>query len=63
LRTPTAVAVMRTDFGADASAPGTTHFICLEGEVRISNADPKIAGTVVCKNGYTTDVKTGQPPA
>jgi hypothetical protein len=43
LRTPTAVAgVIGTDFGADASVPGTTHFICLEGEVRISNSDPKI---------------------
>ncbi|MGC2323988.1 MAG: FecR family protein, partial [Terriglobales bacterium] len=31
LRTATAVAgVIGTDFGADASVPGTTHFICLE---------------------------------
>jgi len=64
LRTPTAVAgVIGTDFGADASVPGTTHFICLEGEVRISNADPKIPGTVICKGGYMTDVKAGQSPA
>ncbi len=52
-----------TDFGADASVPGTTHFICLEGEVRISNADPKVPGTVICQGGYMTDVKAGQPPA
>jgi len=64
LRTPTAVAgVIGTDFGADASMPGTTHFICLEGEVRISNADPRIPGTVICRGGYMTDVKEGQPPA
>jgi len=64
LRTPTAVAgVIGTDFGADASVPGTTHFICLEGEVRISSSDPNIPGSVVCKGGYMTDVKTGQPPA
>ncbi len=64
LRTPTAVAgVIGTDFGADASVPGTTHFICLEGEVRISSSDPKISGNVICKGGYMTDVKAGQPPA
>ena len=64
LRTATAVAgVIGTDFGADASVPGTTHFICLEGEVRISSSDPKIPGTVICKGGYMTDVKAGQPPA
>jgi hypothetical protein len=64
LRTPTAVAgVIGTDFGADASVSGTTHFICLEGEVRISSSDPKIPGSVVCKGGYMTDVKAGQPPA
>jgi len=64
LRTPTAVAgVIGTDFGADASVPGTTHFVCLEGEVRISSSDPKIPGTVICKGGYMTDVKAGQPPA
>jgi len=64
LRTPTAVAgVIGTDFGADASVPGTTHFICLEGEVRISNADPKVPGSVICRGGYMTDVKEGQPPA
>ncbi len=64
LRTATAVAgVIGTDFGADASVPDTTHFICLEGEVRISNADPKVPGTVVCKGGYMTDVKARQPPA
>ena len=64
LRTPTAVAgVIGTDFGADASVPGTTHFICLEGEVRIVSSDPKIPGSVICKGGYMTDVKAGQPPA
>jgi len=64
LRTPTAVAgVIGTDFGADASVPGTTHFICLEGEVRISSSDPKVRGSVICKGGYMTDVKAGQPPA
>jgi ferric-dicitrate binding protein FerR (iron transport regulator) len=64
LRTPTAVAgVIGTDFGADASVPGTTHFICLEGEVRISNADPRVPGSVICRGGYMTDVKEGQPPA
>jgi ferric-dicitrate binding protein FerR (iron transport regulator) len=64
LRTPTAVAgVIGTDFGADASVPGATHFICLEGEVRISNVDPQIPGTVICRGGYMTDVKAGQPPA
>ena len=64
LRTPTAVAgVIGTDFGADASLPGTTHFICLEGEVRISSSDPNVPGSVVCKGGYMTDVKAGQPPA
>jgi len=64
LRTPTAVAgVIGTDFGADASVPGTTHFICIEGEVSISSSDPKIPGTVICRGGYMTDVKAGQPPA
>ena len=64
LRTPAAVAgVIGTDFGADASVPGTTHFICLEGEVRISSSDPNVHGTVICKGGYMTDVKAGQPPA
>jgi len=64
LRTPTAVAgVIGTDFGADASVPGTTHFICLEGEVRISSSDPKVRGSVICRGGYMTDVKAGQPPA
>ena len=64
LRTPTAVAgVIGTDFGADASVPGTTHFICLEGEVRISSSDPNVHGSVICKGGYMTDVKAGQPPA
>lgn len=64
LRTPTAVAgVIGTDFGADASVPGTTHFICLEGEVRISSSDPNVRGSVICKGGYMTDVKAGQPPA
>jgi len=64
LRTPTAVAgVIGTDFGADASVPGTTHFICLEGEVRISSVDPKVPGSVICRGGYMTDVKAGQPPA
>lgn len=63
LKTPTAVAgVIGTDFGADASVPGTTRFICLEGEVRILNSDPKIPGSVICKGGYMTDVKAGQPP-
>ena len=64
LHTPTAVAgVIGTDFGADASVPGTTHFICLEGEVRISSSDPNVHGSVICKGGYMTDVKAGQPPA
>ena len=64
LRTPTAVAgVIGTDFGADASVPGTTHFICLEGEVRISSSDPNVHGSVICRGGYMTDVKAGQPPA
>ena len=64
LRTPTAVGgVIGTDFGADASVPGTTHFICLEGEVRISSSDPNIQGSVICRGGYMTDVKAGQPPA
>jgi len=64
LRTATAVAgVIGTDFGADASVPGTTHFICLEGEVRISSSDPNIRGSVLCKGGYMTDVKAGEPPA
>jgi ferric-dicitrate binding protein FerR (iron transport regulator) len=64
LRTPTAVAgVIGTDFGADASVPGTTHFICLEGEVRISSSDSNVPGTVICKGGYMTDVNAGQPPA
>ena len=52
LRTATAVAgVIGTDFGADASIPGTTHFICLEGEVRISSSDPNIRGSVICRGG------------
>ena len=56
LRTPTAVAgVIGTDFGADASVPGTTHFICLEGEVRISSSDPNVHGSVICRGGYMTD--------
>jgi hypothetical protein len=64
LRTPTAVAgVIGTDFGADASAAGTTRFICLQGEVTISNADPKIGGTVVCRGGDMVDVKAGHPPS
>jgi hypothetical protein len=64
LRTPTAVAgVIGTDFGADASAAGTTRFICLQGEVTISNADPRIGGSVVCRSGYMVDVKAGQPPS
>ena len=64
LPTPTAVAgVIGTDFGVDASVPGTTHFICLEGEVRISSSDPNVPGSVVCRGGYMTDVKAGQPPA
>lgn len=64
LRTPTAVVgVIGTDFGADASVPGTTHFICLEGEVGISSSDPNVRGSVICKGGYMTDVKAGQPPA
>jgi len=64
LHTPTAVAgVVGTDFGADASQPGVTRFVCLAGDVLISNVDPKVPGTVVCHGGSTTSVRTGQVPA
>lgn len=64
LHTPTAIAgVVGTDFGADASQPGVTRFVCLAGDVLISNVDPKVPGTVVCHGGSTTSVRTGQAPA
>ena len=63
LRTQTAVAgVIGTDFGADASIPGTTRFICLEGEVRISSTEKAIRSSVVCKAGEMVDVRAGEPP-
>lgn len=64
LRTPTAIAgVVGTDFGADASQPGVTKFVCIAGDVRISSTDPKVRGTVVCHAGSTITVPAGKPPA
>ena len=64
LRTPTAIAgVVGTDFGADASQPGVTKFVCIAGDVRISSTDPKVRGTVVCHAGSTVTVSAGKPPA
>lgn len=63
LRTPTAVAgVVGTDFGADSSVAGETRFLCMEGTVRVRNADPRVAGEVDCGAGMTTVVRTGLPP-
>ena len=63
LRTPVAVAgVIGTDFGADASDPNVTRFVCIGGTVELSNADPAVKGTVQCRGGFTTQVRTGQPP-
>ncbi len=63
LKTPVAVAgVIGTDFGADASDPGITRFVCIGGAVEIRNADPNVKGSVICEGGHTTQVRVGQPP-
>jgi hypothetical protein len=64
VRTTTAVAgVIGTDFGIDASVPGTVTFVCISGITRISNIDPAVPGAVDCTAGKTVAVVTGQPPS
>jgi len=64
LRTPTSVAgVIGTDFGADSSVPGRTTYICMEGTIRIRNADNRVPGYVDCGPGMTTTVSFGEPPS
>lgn len=62
LTTPTAVAgVIGTDFGADASIPGQTKFICIAGTTRIYSPDMKTY--VDCGPGKTVTVGRGQTPS
>jgi hypothetical protein len=59
LRTPTAVAgVIGTDFGADATEPGQTKFVCLSGTTRIYTPDK--SSYVDCGPGMTITVFGGQ---
>ena len=63
LRTPTAVAgVIGTDFGADSGERGITRIICLEGSVRVRNADPHYPGEVVCRPGQIVLVRVDGAP-
>jgi hypothetical protein len=63
LHTPSAVVgVIGTDFGADASVPGETKFICISGTVRIFSLDE--SSYVDCAPGETVTVAKGaKPPA
>ena len=59
LRTPSAVAgVIGTDFGADASIPGETRFVCLSGTTRIYTPDK--SSYVDCGPGMTL-IARGRP--
>ncbi|HEU5451850.1 MAG TPA: alginate export family protein [Terriglobales bacterium] len=59
LRTPTSAAgVIGTDFGADASVPGRTQYICISGTVRIYTPDMK--SYVDCGPGKMVTVVAGQ---
>ncbi len=63
LRTPTAVAgVIGTDFGADSGERGLTRIICLEGTVRVRNADPHYPGEVLCQPGQIVLVRVDGAP-
>lgn len=62
LRTPDSVAgVIGTDFGADASIPGQTSYVCLSGTVRIYTPDRK--NYVDCTPGSTVVIKNGERPS
>ncbi len=62
LRTPTAVAgVIGTDFGADATEPGQTKFVCLAGTTRIYTPDK--SSYVDCGPGMIVTVFGGRSPA
>ena len=62
LRTPDSVAgVIGTDFGADASIPGQTSYVCISGTVRIYTPDRK--SYVDCTPGSTVVIKDGEKPA
>ena len=59
LRTPTSAAgVIGTEFGADASVPGQTHYVCISGTVRIYT--PDMSSYVDCGPGKMVTVIAGQ---
>jgi len=61
--TPTAVVgVVGTKFGVKVD-PESTDVLCREGEVRVRNADKKVAGEVVVRAGEFTHVERGKPPS
>lgn len=64
IRTPTAVAgVIGTDFLVNVDEHGETAVTCLNGKVRVRNADAKVKGEVIIPEGHTTRVKRGARPA
>ncbi len=61
ISTPTAVAaVVGTDFGADASVAGQTHFICIDGTTKIYSKDMK--SSVECGASRMVTVSAGKVP-
>ena len=61
LKTPTSVAgVIGTDFGADASIPGQTKYVCISGTVRIYTLDRQ--HYVDCAAGQTVTINAGEEP-
>jgi ferric-dicitrate binding protein FerR (iron transport regulator) len=61
--TPTAVVgVVGTQFGVKVD-PQSTDVLCKEGEVRVRNADPSVAGEIVLRAGEFTHVERGKPPS
>jgi hypothetical protein len=62
LRTPSSVAgVIGTDFGADASIPGQTRYVCISGTVRIYTLDRQ--HWVDCGPGMTVTINDGDVPS
>jgi hypothetical protein len=62
LRTPDSVAgVIGTDFGADASIPGQTRYVCISGTVRIYSLDR--TRYIDCTPGTTVTINANEPPS
>lgn len=62
LRTPSSVAgVIGTDFGADASIPGQTKYVCISGTVRIYTLDRK--HYIDCTPGMSVTINSDETPS